>query len=455
MHRAGLALVAAFAVVASALLAPWSPGPARAADAPTLTFATWNICKLDCPAPAPGWEVRRDRVARVIGASRADVLSLNEATNNQSGYGTQWEDVQRLAARAGYVAPRIDDDRCQRQCDHTARLLFRTSTVGQLDLGRRATTAGSWPIREIAPTVSAYPMRQVSWAYLVGANGAGVFLAISAHLTNDKSAAGERDRVAFGRALSSWAARMNAERGLTGAPVILMGDLNSFDERQPRGVQRILRAAGWTDAHTAPTRRNIDVHTLNYLDGGWPAKPVKSTGRPANRIDYILLRGPARPRSYEVVAYLDRRGRFRPEFQASDHNMVRATIAFPSPVDPGARTLDPASPPVAHQEPTRPAPQRPTTDLGPFPEQQSFAVVVTSYQPPNGLSTTTRPLTARGDGTRIEVLLDGRWIPVPYVRDGNALLYAPRLLAPLGLSTDPLGGALPPAGWAGAYGWDE
>jgi endonuclease/exonuclease/phosphatase family metal-dependent hydrolase len=340
MHRVALAVVAAMAVAASTLLAPWSPTPAEAAEAPTLTFATWNICKLDCPGAAPSWDVRRERVARVIGASGADVISINEATNNQSGYGTQWEDVQHLAARKGYAAPTIDDDRCQRQCDHTARLLFRTSTAAQLDLGRRATTAGSWPIREIAPAVSAYPLRQVSWAYLVGTKGGGVFLAVSAHLTNDKSAAGERDRVAFGRAVSSWAARMNAERGLTGAPVILMGDLNSFDERQPRGVQRVLRAAGWTDAHTAPSRRNIDVHTMNYLEGGWPARPVTSAGRPANRLDYIFLRGPVQPRSYEVVTHVDRRGRFKVDYQASDHNMVRATIAFTAPVDPGVPAVD-------------------------------------------------------------------------------------------------------------------
>lgn len=453
MHKVILALLAAASVVASAIVVPVAAPSARAAEVPTLTFATWNICKLDCPGPAPSWDVRRERVARVIGASGADVLSVNEATNNQTGNGTQWDDVQRLAARHGYVAPRVDDDRCQRQCDHTARLLFQPNTVGQLDLGRRATTAGSWPIREIAPGVSAYPLRQVSWAYLVGTKGAGVFLAVSAHLTNDKSAAGERDRVAFGRAVSSWAARMNAERGLTGAPVILMGDLNSFDERQPRGVQRILRASGWADAHSAPSRRNIDVHTINYLNGGWPAKPVRSAGRPANRIDYILMRGPVRPRSYEVVTHVDGRGRFKVDYQASDHNMVRATLAFPAPVDPGARTLDPSSPPTT-TEPTRPAPQRAAADLGPFPEQPSFAIVITAYSPPYGLETTTRMLTARGDGTRVEVLLDGRWTAVPYVRDGNALLYAPRLLGPLGLTTDPLGSALPPADWSGPYGWN-
>ena len=334
MHRRVLAVAVGMVLATTLLVVPGASTRAQAASPPTLTVATWNICKLDCPAPAPSWEVRRDRVARVIGASRADIVSVNEATNNATSRGTQWEDVQRLASRDGYAAPQVDDDRCQRQCDHTARLLFRTSTVTQLDLGGSATTSGSWPVSAIAPAVGAYPLRQVSWAYLVGTEGVGVVLAISAHLTNDKSAAGERDRVAFGRALTGWVDRMNAERGLEGVPAILMGDLNSFDERQPRGVQRILRNAGWTDAHTAPVRRNIDVHTINYLDGGWPAKPVRSAGRPANRLDYILVKGPVRPRSYEVVTYVDGRGRFRPEFQGSDHNMVRARLAFTAPVAP-------------------------------------------------------------------------------------------------------------------------
>ena len=53
-----------------------------AAAAGTLVFASWNVCKVGCAAPAPSWEIRRDRVARVIAESGADVIGLQEATNN-------------------------------------------------------------------------------------------------------------------------------------------------------------------------------------------------------------------------------------------------------------------------------------------------------------------------------------------------------------------------------------
>ena len=42
---------------------------------------------------------------------------------------------------------------------------------------------------------------------------------------------------------------------MSGTPVILMADLNSYAKRQPNGVQKVLADAGWTDAGaTAPTK---------------------------------------------------------------------------------------------------------------------------------------------------------------------------------------------------------
>jgi len=440
----------ACAVTAGTLVA--SASPAATATAPTLTFAAWNVCKLDCPSPAPSWDIRRDRVARVVGTSGADVIAINEATNNQYGGRTQWDDIRALVGDAGYVAPAIQDDRCGRSCENTARLLFKASTVDQLDFGKQVPSAGSWPIGSIAPAIGAYPSRQVTWAYLKGRNGTGAFLAISAHLTNDKSSSGERHRVAFGRALTGWAAAMNAQRGLDGAPVVLMGDLNSFDARQPKGVQRVLRGAGWKDAHTAPKRRNIDIHTVNYdvSTAGWPAKPIRNATGVASRIDYILYRGPVRATSYEVVVRLLPNGRFDPAFQGSDHNMVRATLAFTAPVTAKAGTVDPSVAPTTPAAPTtRP---QPVEETGPFLAQPMIVLRVLAYTGPSSVSTASQQVLARGNGSTVEVLLGDTWVAVPYTRNGNALLYAPALLAPLGLASDPLGSALPPEGWTGPFG---
>jgi endonuclease/exonuclease/phosphatase family metal-dependent hydrolase len=442
LRRALVSLVLGTAL--AAVLAP----PAATAPVPALTFAAWNVCKLDCPYPAPSWDVRRDRVGRVITTSGADVVAVNEATNNRVGSRTQWDDIRALVAESGYSSPVIQDDRCARtDCDNTARLLFKRSTVDQLDFGARLPSAGSWPIGDIAPAIGAYPARQVTWAYLKGREGSGAFLAISAHLTNDKSASGEQHRVAFGRALTGWAATMNAQRGLSGAPVVLMGDLNSFDARQPKGVQRVLRGAGWKDAHSAPKRRNVDIGTVNYdiSTAGWPAKPIRNASGVASRIDYILYRGPVRATSYEVVVRLLPNGRYDPAFQGSDHNMVRATLAFPAPMTATAGTLDPAEVPAA-SGPSRPA-ARP--DPAPSAPARAWAAVVVSYDANEMVTGRAVPVTYRVNDGMLEVLLDGSWTQVPYSIDDGVLRFVPQLVAGLGLPADPLGSALPPPGWIG------
>jgi endonuclease/exonuclease/phosphatase family metal-dependent hydrolase len=333
--RSGRALAVGLAVVLAAAGAGVAAGPVQPAAAaparPSVVVATWNVCKLACASPAPSWDVRRDRVTRVIAASGADVVAVQEATDQPYRGRTQWADLRSLASSAGYAEPRIQDDRCrQLGCTHTARILIRTGTVRQSRLGGSA-TAGYARVVDIAPTTSVDPLRQVAWAYLEQRAGGGTFLAVSAHLTNLKTAAGEADRVAFGRAVTGWADAMNAARGLSDVPVVLMGDLNSFDERQPQGVQRIMRDAGWRDAIDAPHRKNADINSVNYTDAfrsGWPSGPLRNSSGQASRIDYILMRGPIAPRRYEVMAFLGADGRYLTDYQGSDHQMLRARLVL-------------------------------------------------------------------------------------------------------------------------------
>ncbi len=328
-----------------AVLAGGLATPAAAAPAPTLTFATFNVCKSECAPPAPAWSVRRDRVANVIEASGADVIGLQEATNWPVGTQTstaagrersvslpQWQDIANLSAPAGYVAPVQDGPRCRVDfaCTHTARLMFNGRTVQQADVS--GSSAGDATLGEIARTGTAADSRQVAWAYLQGRNGAGPFLALSAHLETAKTAAGEASRVAFGRGLDAWVVRMNAERGVPGLPVVLMGDFNSYDARQPHGIQRVLRDAGWQDAWNAPSRTNIGINSVNYSPtsrSGWPVRPIRNPSGVASRIDYIVFRGAGLSATrYEVMARLDAAGRYLEPYRASDHNLLRAAIAF-------------------------------------------------------------------------------------------------------------------------------
>ena len=317
-----------------------------------LVFASFNVCKVDCDPPAPSWDVRRERVARVIGEAGLDVVGLQELTFNPTSTAkTQLLDVQNLMAPAGFAAPEVtkDSDQCRwtapgaKACTHTTGILFNTRTVRQAATPNATPSAGTLPMSGIAPGLTAdAATRKVTWAYLEGVAGTGAFLALSVHTDSAKDAASEASRVAFGAALDPWIDAWNAAHGMTGVPVVLMADLNSYRKRQPAGVQQVLVDRGWADAGTAPDRRNVQYSTINHnpllsvQEQGFPAKPyVFRTSRrnpvlDATRIDYVMTRGDGlQALDYEVVIHLNPDGTFDREYQASDHQMVRATISFP------------------------------------------------------------------------------------------------------------------------------
>jgi endonuclease/exonuclease/phosphatase family metal-dependent hydrolase len=344
--------------------APPASGPtavsavqAATVQGPTLVLASFNVCKVDCAAPAPSWDVRRDRVARVLAESGADVVGLQEATNNPTSTAkTQAEDIANLAAPIGFQTPvyPLEANECRRPrtssgqlagpspCDNTAMLLYRDATVDQVVLPGGQPSAGIVLTSTIAPGVDPQSaIRSVAWAYLQGANGTGPFLAVSLHTDSAKTPEAEASRVAIARALDGWAQGWNAARGMAGVPVVLMADLNSYAKRQPNGAQKVLVDSGWTDAATAPTRRNVQFSTINYnpllgvSEQGFPAKPYEfrtSRKNPvlnATRIDYVMAKGGGvQALDYEVVIRLNSDGTFAADYQASDHQMVRSTIAF-------------------------------------------------------------------------------------------------------------------------------
>jgi hypothetical protein len=176
------------------------------------------------------------------------------------------------------------------------------------------------------------------WACLAGRNGTGPFLAISLHTDTAKNPGAEASRVAIGQSLAGWVNSMNAIHGMQDAPAVLMADLNSFENRQPQGIQRQLTNAGWSDAFDAPSKANVRYSTINqstkYQLSGFPQKPrvQKITKRnplgAAPRIDYIMsYGGNVQPQTYEVVVYLNG-PLFNTDYQGSDHQMVKASLAF-------------------------------------------------------------------------------------------------------------------------------
>lgn len=359
----GLAVVALAGVVTLGVLsmssAPTAEPPVSVTVPPqagtvsggSLVMATFNVCKVSCTAPAPSWDVRRDRVARVISESGLDVVALQEVTFNPTPFAkTQFLDVQNLVRPAGFVAPTMpaNADQCRwtasnpHPCDHTTGIVFNTRTVSQATTPNGSASAGTLPAGGIVPGLdAASSVRKVAWAYLQGNNGTGPFLVVSIHTSNGKDPATEASRVALGAALGPWADAWNAAHGFPGVPTMLMGDLNSYRKRQPNGIQQVLVDNGWIDAASAPERRNVQYSTINHnprlpaAEQGFPRSPYvfrTSKNNPvldATRLDYVMARGAGvSARDYEVVIRLLPDGSFDPQYQASDHQMVRATISF-------------------------------------------------------------------------------------------------------------------------------
>lgn len=331
----------------------------------TLTFLSFNMCKSECAAPAPEWSVRRDRIARVISESGASVVGVQEATSNDVATAInpdyvpilggapvqyksieQWEDIERRIAPAGYKSPEIDkkNNVCiswggknppvSVQCTSSPRIYYKDSVVTQMVNAAGQPAAGFTSLGLIAPGVSSESTyRAVAWAYF-DSPGTGPFLAVSLHMTNEKEQFAEDDRNAIARALAPWADSLNARMGINSATTVLMADLNSFKDRQPRGAQFILSKNGWKDAWNAKKRINIQYSTINVTPdtrkfGGWPLKPhMRWDKGVGTRIDYIFAKGPVTFTEYEVMLWTNRDGTFNIDYQASDHQAIRAVVKF-------------------------------------------------------------------------------------------------------------------------------
>lgn len=373
-----LSMIAA-AGMAMALAAPGQAQKSiQVSSRTTITVATYNVCKVNCKGGRFAWDRRRRSVVRNVSAAGPAVLAVQEAPTLPWRGTTQWADITRLLARKGYRQT-SDEDGCTQGCTRGSHLYFDPARVrvfritkpsGQpvppaqcmkylndpnLPDRKRGSSFDDWyryrcvdhvgyraTIDMATGMMSQRQLsgldwgniqdRNVSWAYLQDIATGAVFMALSVHLPNEKTAQGETVRRRTAARIASWAESQNAGLGLGNIPVVLMGDLNSFQARQPVGAQAALYAAGFVDAFSAKVRINAHYPTVNVTPltrrwDGFPPRPFRYAG-PANRIDYILAKNGVRARSYEVFLTL-RRGRFDNRYRGSDHNLVRADLWIP------------------------------------------------------------------------------------------------------------------------------
>ena len=305
---------------------------------PTLTFATFNIAKPNSSS-LPSWKKRRDAIARSINESNSDVIGIQEATGIQVvGEGgarmRHWQDVKTMAAKGGYVSTKIEEDSCKSSsCVNTAKILFKADKVRQVELPNGMSSAGRGRLSDVSEGLRYAKNREFSWAYLEGLNGTGTFLAISMHLNNQTNARGKKDRDLVGKELTKWVDELNEARGLTGVPMVLMGDLNSYLKREPKGMIYRLLENGWKDSFNSPVNEFKffeDAYTTSYTgnsQSGWPKRPITSSN--PVRIDYVMYKGEfLQADAYQVALRLKEDGTFDNKYRGSDHMMVQAIIRF-------------------------------------------------------------------------------------------------------------------------------
>ena len=379
----GVRLLTGMAATAATVTLLTSPTAGNAAptedEGPrtTITVATYNVCKVNCSGRYP-WAQRRKAVLRTVEAARPAVLAVQEAPTLRWRRTTQWADLTRLLARAGYRQT-SDRDGCTKGCTRGAHLYFDPERLRMFEVRapsgmpapppkcmkylqdpdlphkKRGAYFDDWYTYNCQDHLGYTPYvdmsagmvsqralsgqawgsvqdRNVSWAYLQDIATGGVFMALSLHLPNEKTAHAESLRRRIAASVARWIDEQNGRVGLDGIPVIAMGDLNSFQKRQPRGAQTVFYRSGFVDAFSAGRRINARYPTINVTPltrrwNGFPPAPPKYAGV-ASRIDYILVKNAVRPLRYEVFLKL-RKGRFDRRFRGSDHNLVRARLSLP------------------------------------------------------------------------------------------------------------------------------
>lgn len=300
----------------------------EAAPAGALRMGTFNICKSNCASGQFGWENRRVALVRTVAEAAPDILALQEANTKVWNGMRHVDDVIGLLAPLGYQIASLDFDGCPGTCTRGAHVFYNAATTRLADLpGATVPVAGMASMAAVGGIDVAslgIQDRAISWAFLSALGSARVTLVLSVHLATQKNAAGEAVRVAVASHLREFAQSLIDGSGQPGVELVIGGDFNSYDRRQPQGAQRILANTGLIDGHAAPVKINGDLSTVNIAPKiakykGWPPRPYRYK-KNTTHIDYVF--SSVTPLRHEVVAHLNPDGSFDNNYRVSDHNLV-------------------------------------------------------------------------------------------------------------------------------------
>lgn len=280
--------------------------------------ATYNVKSFAATEGQNGleWKDRRDKIARTIVASNADLVAaqeLNASYVDERKTTFQWQDLLNQISDNGYAIAGSP----QKQALGTkngAHLFYKPSELRLLDQGYLSTKklGIDWP--------NSVPEQFVSWGKFRSATG-GTFFAVSMHLPpGDYQSLRIREAIAVNKILTERA---------NGLPIVLMGDFNSsvVDTKAPN---RELRERGYYDTKSAITFSGEHWNSVNSRNSasGFPDKPYRYK-YPAPRIDYIMIKNAPGAFKYYNQLKLDSSGNLISGYQGSDHNLQWADIGIP------------------------------------------------------------------------------------------------------------------------------
>jgi endonuclease/exonuclease/phosphatase family metal-dependent hydrolase len=269
-------------------------GTTLAAGALGLRVATFNVLDNwvdDLVAP---WSVRRANVARTIDYADADIVGLQEAnsTGRLSNGRTQVQDILSLTTGNLRIAP---------SGLRGKQILYKTGKF-------EPHAHGVFSVPQLPNDVPRAAIWQVFQHRKTGTR----FIVVNAHLSNGKTSTENAARVAQAKSILRQLDRVNT-RGL---PVVLVGDLNSFDTRAETTPMSTFAADGYVDA---------ELSSAESLTPGLNTWVAAKSPLGKIRLDHVAV---STDIAVDRTAVVDID--FKNDQPASDHRMLYADISLAS-----------------------------------------------------------------------------------------------------------------------------
>ncbi|WP_111718560.1 fibronectin type III domain-containing protein [Homoserinimonas sp. OAct 916] len=277
---------------------------AQASDAATipLQVASYNVRSTRYDPEGQPWKSRRSRVAELINAAKLDVIGLQEASavvRGPAGARSQVDDLASL------TKPRLTKSKAA----HLGTSILYDAKKFE-------------PVRHGVINLAYVPgdtsTRAAVWQEMRDKKSKARFLVVNAHLSNGPGA--DRNKARFNQSQAIIEALKKINPG--GMPVVLTGDLNTFDSRAEKTPLNMFSEMGLarTDLSAARTTNN-EFNSLSRFGGS-------DGSERGTKLDYILASEDIGVEQFTVVLDTTASGKLRAN-EASDHRPVVAHLRMP------------------------------------------------------------------------------------------------------------------------------